>query len=220
VAEWQAIVPVVAAQWQTISALATAAGTLVLAVATFSAVRSSNRSARVAEESLMAGLRPLLVPSLGSDPVHKALWADRHVAKVEGGRAVVEQEGAVIYLALGLRNVGSGIALVHGWLAMEHQPFDGTSHQPPEEFRRQGIDLYIPAGGTGYWEAAIRDADDPMRPVVEKALANREPFRIDLLYGDQRGLERTITRFVAVPAEAFWYGQASRHWNLDRPDPR
>ena len=36
------------ADWVTISSLATAGGTLVLAVATFSSVRSANRSARVA----------------------------------------------------------------------------------------------------------------------------------------------------------------------------
>lgn len=207
-------------EWQTISSLATAGGTLVLAAATFSAVRSSNRSARVAEESLLAGIRPLLMPSLAGDPVHKALWGDRHIAKVEGGRAVVEQEGGVIYLALGLRNVGTGIAIIHGWFAMAYDPFDGSTHRPPEEFRRQGIDLYVPAGGTGYWEAAIRDAEDPMRPAVETSLATREPFRLDLLYGDQRGGQRTITRFIMVPAEDFWYGQSSRHWSLDRPDPR
>jgi hypothetical protein len=42
------------ADWVTISSLATAGGTLVLAVATFSSVRSANRSARVAERSLLA----------------------------------------------------------------------------------------------------------------------------------------------------------------------
>lgn len=208
------------ADWQTISSLATAGGTLILAVATFSAVRSSNRSARVAEESFMIGSRPLLIPSLGGDPVYKALWADRHVAKVEGGRAVVEKEGDVIYLALGLRNVGSGIALIHGWLVLGYQAFDNAEHAEPEEFRRQGIDLYVPASGTGYWESAIRDADDPMRSAVEEALANREPFRIDLLYGDQIGVQRTVSRFTVVPAQDHWYGQAARHWNLDRPDPR
>jgi hypothetical protein len=206
--------------WQTISSLATATGTLVLAVATFSAVRSSNRSARVAEESLLAGLRPLLIPSLASDPAYKALWGDRHVAVIEGGRAIIEQERDVIYLALGLRNVGSGIALIHGWLAMESGPFDNVPHAQPEAFRRQAIDLYVPAGGTGYWESAIRELDDPFRPVVEKALANREPLRVDLLYGDQNGVQRTISRFTFMPAPDFWYGQAARHWNLDRPDPR
>ncbi len=168
----------------------------------------------------MAGLRPLLIPSLAGDPAHKALWADRHVAKVEGGRAVVEQEGDVIYLALGLRNVGSGIALIHGWIALGYRDFDNAEHAEPEDFRRQAIDLYVPPGGTGYWEAAIRDTDDPMRPEVEKALADKEPLRIDLLYGDQRGEQRTISRFTVLPAEDFWYGQAARHWNLDRPDPR
>ncbi|HVM64994.1 MAG TPA: hypothetical protein VMU14_09045 [Acidimicrobiales bacterium] len=208
------------ADWQTISSLATAGGTLVLAVATFSAVRSSNRSARVAEEALRVGLRPLLVPSLIGDPVHKAVWADGHVAKVEGGRAVIDQDGDVIYMAVGLRNAGSGIALIHGWYCMEHRAFDDRPHAAPEEFRRQGIDLYIPAGGTGYWEAAVRDLVDPMRPGVEKALADQEPFRLDLLYGDQEGVQRTISRFLVIPAQEFWYTQAARHWNLDRPDPR
>ena len=208
------------ADWQTISALATAGGTLVLAVATFSAVRSSNRSARIAEESLLAGMRPLLIPSLAGDPAHKALWGDGHVAKVEGGRAIVEQDGDVIYLALGLRNAGSGIALIHGWYPAEYHAFDNAPHAAPEDFRRQGIDLYVPPGGTGYWESAIRDNGDPLRPAVEKALDGREPFRVDLLYGDQRGRQRTISRFTVVPADHFWYCQASRHWNLDGPDPR
>jgi hypothetical protein len=39
------------ADWVTISSLATADGTLVLAVATFSSVKSANRSARVAERA-------------------------------------------------------------------------------------------------------------------------------------------------------------------------
>ena len=50
------------ADWATISALATAGGTLVLAVATFASVRSGNRAARLAERSLELGLRPLLMP--------------------------------------------------------------------------------------------------------------------------------------------------------------
>ena len=49
--------------WTTISSLATAFGTLVLAVATFVSVRSSNQSARTAERALDVGLRPVLFPS-------------------------------------------------------------------------------------------------------------------------------------------------------------
>ena len=56
------------ADWPTIASLATAGGTLVLAVATFSSVRSGQRSTRIAERStqiaeraLLIGLRPVLV---------------------------------------------------------------------------------------------------------------------------------------------------------------
>ncbi|MEY2476019.1 MAG: hypothetical protein QOG87_1334 [Actinomycetota bacterium] len=49
--------------WATISSLATAGGTLVLAVATYASTRSANRAARVAERALLAGLRPVLVQS-------------------------------------------------------------------------------------------------------------------------------------------------------------
>ena len=45
------------ADWASVASLATAAGTLVLAVATFASVRSANRTARAAEQSLQAGLR-------------------------------------------------------------------------------------------------------------------------------------------------------------------
>jgi hypothetical protein len=209
--------------WQTVSALATAAGTLVLAAATFAAIRSANRSARIAEQALLAGMRPLLVQSLADDPTHKALWSDRHTARVAGGRAVVERGGEhddVIYLAIGVRNVGSGIALLHAWDPRD-QVFGVSNHASPDDFRRLTIDLYVPPGGSGYWESAIRDADDPARPVVTKAMTEREPFAIDLLYGDQEGGQRTISRFIVLPAgDEGWYVQAGRHWNLDRPDPR
>jgi hypothetical protein len=59
--------------WTAIASFATAVGTLVLAVATFSAVRSANRSARIAEEGLLTSLRPLLVPTLPEDPDQKLL---------------------------------------------------------------------------------------------------------------------------------------------------
>jgi hypothetical protein len=74
--------------WTTISSLATAAGTLVLGVATFASVRSANRAARAAEASLLAGLRPLLVPSRLQDPPQKVSYVDQHWLRIEGGRAV------------------------------------------------------------------------------------------------------------------------------------
>jgi hypothetical protein len=211
----------VVADWQTISSLATAGGTLVLALATYSAVRSSNRSARIAEQSLLTAMRPLLVPSLADDPVQKILWSDRHAVRLGGGRAVLEEQGRVIYLAIGLRNVGAGIALLHGWYPMPDRAFVNDPHADAEDFRRLTIDLYIPPGGAGYWEGAVRSDDDPLRSGFLSVLTERRPFTIDLLYGDQQGGQRTISRFTVLPAgDDGWYSQAARHWNLDRPDPR
>jgi hypothetical protein len=46
------------ADWVRISALATASGNLLLAVATFASVRSANRAARVAEQAFLMDQRP------------------------------------------------------------------------------------------------------------------------------------------------------------------
>ncbi len=51
-----------ATDWSTISGLVTGVGTLVLAIATFASVRSSNRSARIAEAALQEQRRPVLAP--------------------------------------------------------------------------------------------------------------------------------------------------------------
>ncbi len=207
--------------WQTISSLATAGGTLVLAVATFSAVRSANRTARVAERSFLTGTRPLLLPSLFDDPDHKVLWSDRHAARVGGGHAVAEEQGGVIYLAIGLRNVGSGLALLHGWFPRPALTLSGIPHAEPSDFRRLTIDLYVPPSGTGYWEGAIRDPDDPVRDGILRCLDERSPFTIELLYGDEEGGQRRMSRFMVLPAgEDGWYCQGGRHWNIDQPDPR
>src|SRR3989442_12435917 len=100
--------------WTTVASLATAAGTMVLALATFAAVRSANRAARAAERSLLAGLRPLLMPSRLEAGAQKILFADRKWVMVPGGGGAAEVADEVIYLALSLRNVGSGLATLHG----------------------------------------------------------------------------------------------------------
>src|SRR3954466_1278709 len=93
------------ADWVTISSLATAGGTLVLAAATFAAVRSSNRAARATERALLAGIRPVLVPSREEDPPQKIGFLENHFVRVGGGRAVAEATDDVIYLVMSLRNV-------------------------------------------------------------------------------------------------------------------
>src|SRR5436305_6137023 len=103
------------ADWTTISSLATAGGTLVLAAATFAAVRSANRSARATERALLAGIRPVLVPSRMDDPAQKVGFRDQHWVHIPGGRAVAEVTDEAIYLAIALRNVGSGLAVLDRW---------------------------------------------------------------------------------------------------------
>src|SRR5258708_22929215 len=75
------------ADWVTMSSLATAGGTLVLAVATFASVRSANRSAKVSERAFLAANLPLIVPSQLTDPPEKVRFQDDHWVKLPGGHA-------------------------------------------------------------------------------------------------------------------------------------
>lgn len=96
------------------SSLATAGGTLVLAVATLSSVRSANRSARVAELSLLTGMRPVLIPSREEDPPERVRFGDSHMLSVPGHGAAIEVAGDDVYMALGLRNGGAGLGSTVG----------------------------------------------------------------------------------------------------------
>jgi hypothetical protein len=211
--------------WATVSALATGFGTLVLAVATFAAVRSANRAARAAERSLLAGLRPLLVPSRLEDGAQKVFFSDDWHAMIPGGGAVAQVGGndencGVVYLAASLRNAGNGIGVLHGWLFYPGD-YRSNEHPDPRTFARQTRDLYIPAGDTGFWMGALRDPGDANRDAAAKAIANREPVTIDLLYGDYEGGQRVISRFLMRPGrEDARLLSVIHHWNVDRPDPR
>jgi hypothetical protein len=232
-----------ASDWATIANLATALGTLVLAVATFSAVRSANLSARVAQKSLLVGLRPVLMTSRRDDPTQKVNFGDKKWVKIPGGGAVGEVGGGgdgtmgtdeAVYLAIALRNAGSGIAVLHGWRFYPDWHRD-DQHAPLEEFERQTRDLYIPVGDIGFWQGAFRNPEDPRYGPARKVIEARQPWTVDLLYGDHEGGQRAVTRFTMLPlsmhpdadppggsAEVVtgWFASQSRHWNIDRPDPR
>jgi hypothetical protein len=210
------------ADWATISSLATAGGTLVLAVATFSAVRSSNRSARIAEVALMNQMRPVLGPSRLEDAVEKVPFQGTKWFRIAGGHGVVEYEDGILYLVMGVRNVGTGLGVLRGWrarpglLALADQP-----HAPLETFHEQGRDIYIAAGDRGYWHGAIRDANDPDLPGLLETLEQGESVTVELLYGDLEGGQRVVSRFGLLPVgESGWLVVVSKHWNLDRVDPR
>jgi hypothetical protein len=205
------------ADWATISALATAGGTLVLAAATFASVRSANRSARLAQRSLELGLRPLLMPSRLEDPAQKIQWVDAHWASVGGGRASVEVADGNIYLAMSVRNPGTGVAVLRAWQA---EPLDvataGGPPPDPDRFRSHTRDLYIPAGDIGFWQGAIRDPNDAAYLGILDAIQRRQRLLVDVLYGDHESDRRNITRFTITPAkESEWLCAVVRHWNLD-----
>ena len=209
------------ADWVTISALATAGGTLVLAGATFSSVRSANRAARVAERSLMAGLRPLLLPSKLDDPSQKVGFADDKWLMIPGGQGAADVSPEAIYLGMALRNVGTGIAVLHGWHLYPERRLEHQTPTPVDAFTRLTRDLYVPVGDVGFWQGAMRDSTAPGFAEAAEALNARQAVMIDLLYGDNEGGQRVISRYSMVPhSEGSWLVAAGRHWNVDRDDPR
>ncbi|MFY9926413.1 MAG: hypothetical protein WAK82_00270, partial [Streptosporangiaceae bacterium] len=194
--------------WATVADLATALGTLILAVATFSAVRSANLSARVAQASLLVGLRPVLMATRRDDPTQKVNFGDRVWVPIPGGGAVGQVgardgspgEDDVIYLAIALRNAGNGIAVLHGWHFYPQWHRD-DAHASLEEFRRQTRDLWVPVGDVGFWQGAFRDTADPQYETARKVIEARQPWTIELLYGDHEGGQRCVTRFTMLPRE-------------------
>jgi hypothetical protein len=212
-----------ATDWATISSLATAGGTLVLALATFASVRSANRSARIAEVALQEQRRPVLAPSRLEDPMQKIMFVEGHWVRAEGGRGVADHVDGRVYLALSLRNVGSGIGVCQGWAVRPGQVTfrAAPTHTPVDQFRAQTRDLYIPGGDIGMWQGAIRSAEDPDHAALVDAIESREPISIELLYSDQVGGQRTISRFGLMPTgEEHWFASLTRHWYLDAPGPR
>jgi hypothetical protein len=209
------------ADWATISALATGGGTLVLAAATFASVRSANRAARVAERSLLAGLRPVLMPSRLDDPPQKIGFADEKWVVAEGSGGVAEVGDRAIYFAIALRNAGSGIAVLHGWHLYTERIGGRQPHAPLEEFQRLTRDIYVAAGDVGFWQGALRDPAAPEFAEARAAIEARQPLSVELLYGDHEGGQRTVSRFALLPRDdGRWIAAVARHWNIDREDPR
>lgn len=208
--------------WSTIASLATAAGTLVLAIATFASVRSARRGARATERALLAGIRPVIVPSRFEDPMEKIGYSDDKWLKVAGGTGAAESSEEAIYLAIALRNVGSGLAVLDAWdILVDPDIATMPDHRDPKDFRRLTRDIYVPGGSLGFWQGTIREVDDPQFAEVSKGIANRVRLMVDILYGDHEGGQRMITRIALLPRDdGVWLASAGRHWNLDRADPR
>jgi hypothetical protein len=154
-----------ATAWSTIASLATALGTLVLAVATFSAVRSSNLMAKIAREQFLVQLRPVLTTSRREDPTLKVNFGDTKWVRIPGGGAVGEVgpgDGS-----LGPRAVDGRAALRRPrGRAAGDQPVHHAAGRPrgPEPGRRTAL--------AGHREQALEHR--PSRPEITRQAAHRE----------------------------------------------
>jgi hypothetical protein len=218
----------------TIAAIGTAVGTLVLGLATFASVRSANRAARVAERSLLLGQRPILSHARPEDPPQEILYGDWRNFTLSGEEAIVEVEEGTVYLAFGVRNVGSGLALLQSYNVLtdlpagpflvvgpsDHGLHDRGKRRFPtlETFRVQQRDLYVAPGDGGYWQSALRDPEDPMRQAVVEAVGEEaKPISVDLLYADYENAQHMVSRFQLVPAgSGRWTATAVFHWNVEK----
>jgi hypothetical protein len=161
-----------------------------------------------------------LLPSRPDDPAQKITFADDKWLMAPGGGASVEASETAIYLGMSLRNVGSGIAVLHGWRLRAELLFE-DSPPPLEGFHRLTRDLYVPASDVGFWQGALRDPDTAEFADAAAAIAARSPLTVDVLYGDHEGGQRVISRFaLRARNDGTWLPAAGRHWNLDRPAPR
>jgi hypothetical protein len=204
----------------------TSVGTLALAGATVAAIRSSNRSARIAERALLSGLRPLLVVAGREDPAQEVQFADGRVFEASAREPLFRPQPDAVYLAIPLRNAGSGIAQLLGYRLepvpaerVLSDPLGPALHRrgapPPAlaDFAEQQRDLYIAAGDVGFWQAALRDPTSELYAATLEAHRTRGRLTIDLLYGDLEGGQPTISRFVLLPrASGAWRCDSSHHW--------
>lgn len=204
-----------------ISSLITGVGTLALAVSTVSSVRASNRSAKASEQALRISNRPLLIASHIYDPEEKFRFLDSRWIKVSGGHAFVEAGEQAIYLAISIRNIGQGVAILNSW------SFSADIEQTSEigdvtTYRRQLRDIYVPAGGVGFWQGAMRDRQDVQFDEAAACIRERRDMQIRVQYSDQEGQQRIVSLFTISPTDnkEGWLAAAGRHWRLDGTSPR
>jgi hypothetical protein len=207
------------------AAWGTATGTLVLAGAIFAAVRSSNRSARVAERALLAGLRPVLAATRPGDPGDQVQFADGRVFELAGGRALVRVDGDVVYLAMPLRNVGAGMAVLRAHrlegqsaAEVERDPLGPARHRRGDAAR---IQPRSPNNSATFTSPPATSVSGRRRPVIPRARATaRSPRRCRPAVASRptcfspttRLASRPSPRFVLLPDGNDWRCDVTRLW--------
>jgi hypothetical protein len=83
-------------------------------------------------------------------------------------------------------------------------------------FSEQQRDIYVAAGDSGFWQAALRDPLSDRHQDVSGAIRTGGRIIVDLLYADHEGGQPTITRFVLLPSDGEqWRCDVTRHWSLE-----
>lgn len=195
----------------------------MLAIATFSSVRSANRSAKVNERSLLGANLPLLLSSRIYDPEEKTRFIDNLSVKVKGGHAYVAVGKKAVYFVISLHNAGRGLAVLDRWRISRFGDDLSKSYGPGniDDYRRLVRDIYVSPGDVGLFQGAIRDRKDPQFKLARDAIKKRQTIHIDIEYADQEGGQQSVSHFVLTPSRGNdWLSAASRHWLIDGSDPR
>jgi hypothetical protein len=115
---------------------------------------------------------------------------------------VVEDVDGVVYLAMLIRNVGSGMAIIDAWDPIPGQMFPKDGWGAIEDFRPQSRALWIAPGDVAFWQGALRDKTDELQRAISAAVADGA-ITVDLLYLDHEGGQRTVSRFSLIRREAY-----------------
>jgi hypothetical protein len=170
---------------------------------------------------MQIGIRPLLMSSRLTDTEQKIMWGDEHWARLSGSGAIAEVVDDNLYLAMSVRNSGSGVAVIHGWHLVLRELQQDTRTPSPTSSADSCETSASPATTSGSGRPRSANRDDPEYGALLEAVRGPRVFAIELLYSDHEGGQRAIGRFAVAPVkESVWLCSVVRHWNLDRPDPR
>jgi hypothetical protein len=208
--------------WVIVADLATAFGTLVLAIATFFSIRSANRSNRTADRALQQGLRPILLPSLFTDPVQKIHYVDEHWLQVPGGRATLEVTPTAAYLGLSVRDIGTGPAVIDAWDILQTTR---DERRPVRAYHPLTRDVYVAAGACGFVQIVARDPTSPVYQSLARAERDHQRFAVDVLYSDIDETQHHIIRIGLTSTPSgdqdghIWALSEARHWTVPDGHP-
>ena len=85
--------------------------------------------------------RPVLVTSHDEDPPERVRFGEGQVLIVPGHGAALECAEGNVYMAIALRNGGSGLAVIHGWRVHVGER-TGSEMPALDDFRRMANALF------------------------------------------------------------------------------